>query len=461
MRSAALIVALLALLAVPVAAGASPRQKMSFEAPTELLDYAQVETVLDEIEAFGVHRVRQPVYWQDYAPGPDRKTRPTFDAADPEAYPRGAWDRLDTLIGSAQERDIDVTLTPTGPVPRWATASKRGHLNRPGPRQFGRFVTALARRYGEDVDMWSVWNEPNQPQFLRPQYRDGRPYSPRLYRALYRNAYRAIRSVRANRDDTILLGETAPRGSADIVHPLEFLRGVACLDDDYDRVGDCIPLKADGYAHHAYTTRLGPRYEPPDEDDVTIGVLSRLITALNRAGRTGALPARLKVYLTEFGIQSHPDRRSGVPLARQPADYAIAEHIAYVNRRVALFSQYLMRDDAPRETGYRFRGFESGLRRYSGVRKPAYAAFANPLAVERYGSTDVLWGRIRPQPRETRVRIERRRPGKGGWKLLRTLTTSSRGVYGLRAKHRKDQQYRVRWRARSGRRHTGPPIRAY
>ena len=150
---------------------------------------------------------------------------------------------------------------------------------------------------------------------------------------------------------------------------------------------------------------------PSDKDDVTIGVLDRLVTALDKAGRARGLPRGLKIYLTEFGIQSEPDRISGVSFERQPAYYAIAEHMAYVNSRVALFSQYLMRDDAPREEGYRFRGFESGLRRNNGQRKPAYRAFPNPLAVERYGPSDVLWGLIRPQAGVTRVTIEVRRPG--------------------------------------------------
>ena len=38
---------------------------------------------------------------------------------------------------------------------------------------------------------------------------------------------------------------------------------------------------------------------------------------------------------------------------------------------MALISQYLMRDDAPRSSGYRYRGFESGLRRNNGRKKPA------------------------------------------------------------------------------------------
>jgi hypothetical protein len=457
MRIALLTITLVALLAAP-AAQASPRQVMTFEAPDELYDNSRRDATLDEIRAFGVTQVRQLVYWQQFAPGSNRRTKPQFDARDPEAY--GTFAPLDALLASAAARGIEVILTPTGPVPRWATKSKKGNLDRPNAKQFGDFVTALARRYGEQVDTWSVWNEPNQPQFLMPQYRKKRPYSPGLYRSLYRAAHRAIRSVDANRRDTILIGETSPRGNENVVHPLAFLRGVTCLSSKYKKTRKCERLPADGYAHHAYTTRIGPRFEPSDEDDVTIGVLNRLVKALDRAGRAGGLPRGLKIYLTEFGIQSEPDRISGVSYARQPAYYAIAEHMAYVNSRVALFSQYLMRDDAPREEGYRFRGFESGLRRNNGKRKPAYSAFPNPLAVERYGPSDVLWGLIRPQAGVTRVTIEMRRPGRK-WRVLRRLNTTSRGVYGLSATHRDKQEYRVRWTAAGGKRYTGPAIRAY
>jgi hypothetical protein len=194
---------------------------------------------------------------------------------------------------------------------------------------------------------------------------------------------------------------------------------------------------------------------------VTIGVIDRLVKALDRAGRAGGLPRGLRIYLTEFGIQSEPDRISGVSFERQPAYYAIAEHMAYVNPRIALFSQYLMRDDQPREEGYRFRGFESGLRRSNGARKPAYRAFANPLAVERYGPTDVLWGLIRPQRGVTQVTIEVRREGERRWRRLRRLNTTERGVFGLRSTYRDGQQYRVRWTSAAGKRYTGPAIGSY
>ncbi len=132
-----------------------------------------------------------------------------------------------------------------------------------------------------------------------------------------------------------------------------------------------------------------------------------------------------------------------------------------MNSRVAMFSQYLMRDDAPRSSGYRYRGFESGLRRSNGKKKPAYKAFANPLAVERYGKQDVLWGLIRPQAGKTSVTIQVRKKGKKSWSKLRSLTTTVRGVYGLTARHRKGQQFRVQWTGADGHRHTGPPIKSY
>ena len=52
-----------------------------------------------------------------------------------------------------------------------------------------------------------------------------------------------------------------------------------------------------------------------------------------------------------------------------------------------------------------------------------------------------------------------RRKGKP-FKALRTLSTNSRGVFGLRAKHHDKQRYRVRWTAPDGKVWLGPPIRA-
>src|ERR671924_1251376 len=101
MRFRLIVITLLGLLAVPTAAQASPRQVMSFEAPTELLDYSRVDVTLSEIQSFGVTQVRQLVYWQSFAPRPKSKKKPKINLANPDAYPAGTWARLDQLMASA------------------------------------------------------------------------------------------------------------------------------------------------------------------------------------------------------------------------------------------------------------------------------------------------------------------------------------------------------------------------
>ena len=423
-----LLTALVVLLALPAAAPAASTQSMTFEAPRELLDPATRDRTLDEIRAFGVDRVRVLVYWQHYSPAPNSKTRPAFDATDPGAYPAGAWDRLDALFAGASARGIAIQLTLTGPVPRWATEKRRDNVTKPRPKEFEAFATAVGRRYGDRVGLWSIWNEPNHPQFLLPQYKKKQPASPRIYRKLFLAGQRGL-AASGNAADTLLIGETAPRGTPRVVSPLAFLRGTLCLTKSYKRKGKCGRINAGGYAHHAYTTRVGPRFRPSDKDDVTIGVLGRLTSALNKAGKAGRITRGLGVYLTEFGIQSSPDPL-GVSLAKQAEYNAIAEHMAYVNTRVRSFSQYLLGDDKPRKARSRverYGGFESGLRRANGKNKPSYAAFRLPLAVEAYGSSDVLWGRVRPAATKTQVTI---------------LAQRRKGRKFKQAPHRADQQPR-------------------
>jgi hypothetical protein len=457
-----LVLALLALLTAallaPAAATASSRQVMTFEAPSELLDDSQREATLDEIQAFGVTRVRALVYWRDFSARPNSKRRPRFDRALHTAYPASTWGRLDRLVESTQRRGVELQLTLTGPVPTWATERKRGHLNTPRAREFGRWASAVATRYGDRVNLWSIWNEPNHPEFLKPQYRKGRPASPRIYRKLYIAAERAIHRVDA--DDDVLFGETAPIGNVNVVSPLAFLRGATCLDSGYRRKSGCGRLRIDGYAHHAYTRKSGPNFVHPDGDDVTIGTLNRLVSALDRAARAGAFDGGRSVYLTEFGIQSRPDTIAGVSLRRQAEYLAISERIAYANPRVVAFSQYLMQDDRPRSGPrlQRYSGFETGLKTSTGRKKPAYDGFILPLAVKQYGSSDVAWGRVRPATGPTQVTIQRK-SGKGRWQRLMVLTTS--GVYGFRADHRSGQRYRAKWKRPGGGTVTGPPIRSY
>jgi hypothetical protein len=463
-----LLTALLALLAAALlapAAQGSSKQVMTFEAPSELLRDDLREATLDEIQSFGVSQVRALVYWRDFSPRPGRKSPPKFDKANPDAYPAGTWDLLDRLVDSIQRRQMTVQLTLTGPVPTWATKRKRGQVKDPSAEQFGRWARAVATRYGDRVNLWSIWNEPNHPGFLGPQYTgkgaNRRPHTPRLYRKLYVAGENAIHGVRGGRRDTVLFGETAPIGNVNVVSPLAFLRGALCLNSDYEKSSGCKKLRIDGYAHHAYARKGNPTFVSRDDEEVSIGSLSRLSAALDKAAAAGAIATGRGIYLTEFGVQSHPDTVAGVTLARQAELNAISERVAYANPRVKAFSQYLLRDDQPKRGKprlQRYPGFETGLRTSKGKKKPAYNAFILPLAATRYGSRDVLWGRVRPATGPTQVTIEHK-VGDGKWKRLTALQTS--GVYGFGTAHRSKHRYRAKWTRPDGVTITGPPIRAY
>jgi len=443
----ALLIAVAALLLAAPAAGASTSQFTIFEAGREIRssDPAERSATLDEIQGFGVKWIRIVMYWRDVAPQPGSGTAPNFDEADPAAYD---WTTYERIVAEARARGIRVLVTPSGPAPDWATLTRDG-VGFPSPTRFGRFMTAAGRQFGSRVSHWSIWNEPNHPQFLGPQYRSGKPYSPSLYRRLFLAAHRGL-DASGNGGDRVLMGETAPRGNGNVVAPLAFLRSALCLDSRYRKRPSCAKLPADGYAHHPYTTRAGPFFVSPRADDVTIGSLGRLTRALDRAGRAGAVKHRLPIYLTEFGIQSLPDPIYGVSQQRQAEYRAIGEKMAWNTGRVHAISQYLMRDDLPRQGSNRYGGFESGLRRSDGRKKVAYGGFRLPMVARRDGRRTVrLWGLVRPHDSSESVEIQYRNR-RGGWHRLKTDRTGSRGYWNTSTKYVGGRTYRVRWNGFTG-----------
>jgi hypothetical protein len=453
-----LLLSALACLALCAPALASPGQTMTFEAPRDLSDPATRESAFGEIESLGARSLRVILYWRDVAPSPDARRRPEFDLTDPAVYD---WSHYDAIVDGARDRGWSVQLTVSGPVPRWATARRRDHVTRPSAKQFRAFMTAAGRHFRVQVDQWAAWNEPNHPDFLKPQYGKGkRPLSPRIYRKLFLAMWRGLRAS-GNGHDILLMGETAPRGTGSVVAPITFMRKALCLDRRWRKRRKCSNLPADGYAHHAYTTRIGPFFRPDGPNDVTIGVLRRLVRALDLASASGAVRREMPIYLTEFGIQTNPpDRIFGVSLRRQAEYYALSERIAYRNRRVKAFSQYLLTDDNRTARG-QFGGFESGLKFADGrVKRPGYEGFRLPLAAVRGRTTVALWGRVRPAQGATTVEVLYADRGRS-FRRLRTTTTDAHATFNFRTRHRQGRRYRLRWTAADGTVYTGPPIRSY
>ena len=458
MRQRILLVVMtgLALLVPSAAANANSKQFTTVEAPSELLNGSPGDA-LDEIQELGADAIRIQVSWRSLAPDADANKAPSFNATDPKAY--SGWERYDAAVDGARQRGIRVQVTIGGAAPDWATAKHDG-LTRPDATAFGKFATAVARHFGSKVSWWSIWNEPNLGKFLKPIAKNE---SATVYRNLYLKAYSGLRSggTRA----PILFGELAPIGNSlrDIgtIRPLAFLRSALCLDKNYKRAKGkrCAALPTQGLALHPYSTGAGPFLVPP-ADNVTIGVLSRAVQALDKAAKAGAIARRTPIYITEFGVQSYPDKRVGVPLDVQSDYRSIAEYLAYSNSRVKSFSQYLLRDDGG--TGREYGNFESGLFLNKGRKaKPALQSFRLPLVVianRKSSAKATLWGLVRPGKKAHRggtITIEYADKGKR-FKKLATQRYSSSGYWKRAVATKKNRKFRVVWKATDGTTYVGP-----
>jgi hypothetical protein len=455
---------------------ASHSEAVYFEGSTDLLNPLTRPHAFAQLHSLGVKALRVELSWYDVAPGQKSATKPAFDATNPASY---SWGEYDALMNEAQRLHWKVLLTVTSPVPRWATSNKLApYVTSPDDLDFQQFMTAVGRHFGSSV-LYSIWNEANHPAFLRPQFNShGQPASPRVYRGLYQAGYAGLQAAGIARPQ-VLMGETAPFGYDTVnvhregrrallhdVAPLAFLRGMLCLNAHYKKSGSCGKLQTAGYAHHAYTLPAGPYYKPPQRDDVTIGALSRLSNALNAAARTHAIPGGVPIYLTEFGVQSVPNRELGVSLAKQAQFYALDERIAWSNPRVAAFSQYLLKDDplggrAGSSVNGGTVGFQTGLETVAGRPKPLYSSWSLPLTVTKHGRNGVsLWGLVRPTLGSTKATILIKRKGAKKYTTLKTVTTNSLGYWSFNSST-KGVAWRVRWVSPSGVKYEGSPITAY
>jgi len=438
------VVTLIALLLPAAGAGASHSQFTMIEAPTEVLFSGSPDAGLSTIQDLGATAIRIQMNWSLVAPSAGSSHAPSFNQSDPNAYPAANWARYDAAIAGARARGLRVYLTITGAAPKWATAKHDG-LTSPSASAFGRFATAVGRRYGSAISWWSIWNEPNLGKLLKPIKG---LQSAKVYRQLYLQAYSGLRSARITAP--ILIGELAPIGnsfpSIGTIHPLQFLRAVLCLDSRWHKSRSCARVPTQGLAMHPYTTQFGPFFHPLNPDDVTIGVISRAVAAVDRAARAGALPAHLPVYVSEFGVQSYPDRLVGVPLSTQSDYRSIGEHMAWSNGRVAGFSQYLLRDDI--SVGGATGRFQSGLFLYAGDKpKPSYYGFRLPLVVSRgHGSRVALWGLVRPaHGRAGTLTIQVADRGHHGWVKYATQRYGGSGYWTRSASTKPGRQWRVVW----------------
>jgi hypothetical protein len=526
-RAALVIACLVLALILPATALASVSQSSIFQ-DDDLLIYnttAGTQQTLETLALLGVQSIRVSVYWRIVAPDPLSTTRPAnFDASDPAAYPADAWSRYDQVVQDATALGIAVNLDITSPAPLWATQTPDradiANTYNPSGTEFGAFVHAVAERYSGTyipppppasapapvvtpcmgllaclfnpngtgsnpapppppivtttplprVGSWSIWNEPNQPGWLTPQWApDAAGHlverSPALYRSLVNAGYASLLAT-GHAADTILIGETAPkglsvRGETRAISPLLFIRDLYCVNSKLQPLAGsrasalaCPVTKAQsaafpaqnpglfketGWAHHPYELTFAPTVSTTNSDFVTIANLNRLGRTFDGIEATYHRSRQIPYYLTEFGYMSDPPSPVGVSLSQQSAYLNQAEFIAYSNSRVRDLSQFLLQDSRPiactrcSDPGGYGSSFETGIEFQGGKAKPSFAAYRMPIFLPsptvKKGAKLRVWGLVRPAHTAVNVAVQFRPGTKGAFKRIATVRTKSRPDY--------------------------------
>jgi hypothetical protein len=533
-----------AVLAPAAVASASDQQESMFQDDSLLVYGAPSEqsNALDIMKALGVDRVRVTVYWRLVAPDPDATTKPKFDATDPNAYPAVNWDRYDTLVRLAAAKGIGVNFNVSAPAPAWATSngsrSDVADVANPDAGEFGKFVQAVGARYtgaftpaaasnnqqqpnqspppsnptpqlplptasaARDahaaqaaggplprVSFWSIWNEPNQGGWLNPQWQNGQPTSPRLYRALVDSSWAALGTT-GHQGDVVLVGETAPKGSdaeteTSGMKPLVFLRALYCVDKQYHPLqgaaADAVGCPAQnngtdfvnghpglfasaGYGHHPYNFPLPPNLKSKDPDFLALADTPRLVKFLNGtfASYGQSRPGGMPIWFTEYGYQTKPPDPLGITWAQQAEYLNETEYMAWNYPQVMSTSQFLLVDDKPNSAypagSIKYWGtFQTGLLELDGSRKAAFYSYPVPIWLPKThvkkGKKFLVWAMRRDgnngDPQAGTVQYAGLH-GKRYKNLKGFLTTDPRGYAQTKVSIKRSGSVRVAWRNPGG-----------
>jgi Cellulase (glycosyl hydrolase family 5) len=286
------------------------------------------------------------------------------------------WDLYDRAVNYANENGLQVMFSIVG-TPRWANGGKATRVPPSNARFYAQlrdFAFAAATRYSGTfklpsdgrvlpaVRYWAAWNEPNNPVFLE-QTRNRRTFtSPQSYARICNAIVQGVKGTLI-RGQRVACGVTAPRGnnaprsSRPSVSPLAFLRGMK-------RWG---ARGFDAYAHHPYYGHRTekPNAKPKSRTAVQLGNINDLDKELRRLYGN-----RMRIWITEYGYQTRPDRLFAVTLAQQRVYMQQAWRIAKRHPRIDMFTWFMLKDDTNIPVGW-----QSGLVTSRWAKKPSFNAF--------------------------------------------------------------------------------------
>lgn len=269
---------------------------------------------------------------------------------------RDAWDWTteDAWIASAVAADLEI-IAMTAYGARWASGEADSYYPPNDPADFATFAGEAAARYGDRIDRWEIWNEPNAGyRFWKvgsPPRVSGDPVG---YAALFVPAADAIHA--GDLDAEVQIGGTFFHETGIIGGP-RFVAEAAASDPRFLEVADAL-------AYHPYTT-YPPRVGPEDADGGELPIWE-MQAEMREVG--GALP----LVITEAGWPAWGDVDAEAQAAYLVRGFALAQADG-----VRDYCAYTLEDGddlANPESGFGL------MTAGSAARKPAGDAFADLAA---------------------------------------------------------------------------------
>jgi hypothetical protein len=160
---------------------------------------AKRERICQMVSDAGFGWIRQEFPWEDI----EIHGKGDFEDRRHEPH-RSAWEKYDNIIELASKYDLNIIARLSNP-PAWSRAAgdESGSFAPPDNLEdYGDFVHAFAERYGDQIQYYQIWNEPN----IYPEWGES-PADPEAYTELLKVGYRRIKE--ADPDAVIIAGSLA------------------------------------------------------------------------------------------------------------------------------------------------------------------------------------------------------------------------------------------------------------
>ncbi|MBN1582466.1 MAG: O-antigen ligase family protein [Anaerolineae bacterium] len=217
--------------------GQPVQDRLGVNVELEQYDLAELDVVVRDLLALDVYWLRQHFVWQAIEPQPG-----DYD-----------WVRWDAIIDAVRGHDLGLIAVLDRP-PAWAARQDGFPLPCVPPYDqaaYARFVSAFAARYGDVIDHYQVWDEPNLSR-----YWGGGHVAPCAYAVMLEAAYPAVHAADATA--WVLGGGLAPTQAPgpDNLNDLFFLRQVYAAGGG--RFFDILAVKPYGFWSGPEDRRVDP-----------------------------------------------------------------------------------------------------------------------------------------------------------------------------------------------------------